>query len=114
MKIRDIVKLLNAKIISGEKHLDKEVEHAFASDLMSDVLTVEIRNILLITGMSNIQTMRTAEMCDAQTVLLVRNKKATDEMKSIAIQNDMILLEFDGSMFRASGILFSAGLKPVY
>lgn len=114
MKINDIVKLLDAKIIIGETHLDKEIEHAFASDMMSDVLTVEIRNILLITGMSNIQTMRTAEMCDVQTVLLVRNKKATDEMKDIALQNDMILMEFNGSMFRASGILYSAGLKPVY
>jgi hypothetical protein len=114
MKIRDIVNLLNAKIIIGETHLDREIEHAFASDLMSDVLTVEMRNILLITGMSNIQTIRTAEICDAQTVLLVRNKKATKEMKDIAIQNDMVLMEFNGSMFRASGILFSAGIKPVY
>jgi hypothetical protein len=114
MKIRDIISILNAKIITGEKHLNREIEYAFASDMMSDVLTVEMRNILLITGMANIQTMRTAEMSDAQTVMLVRNKKATKEMKDIAVQNDMVLMEFNGSMFKASGILYSAGLKPVY
>jgi hypothetical protein len=114
MKLRDLVNILQAKVITGESHLDREVEYAFSSDMMSDVLTVEMRNILLITGMANIQAMRTAEMSDAQTVLLVRNKKASPEMKEIAKQNDMVLMEFNGSMFRASGILYNAGLKPVY
>jgi hypothetical protein len=93
MKIKEIINILNAKIVTGEKYLDKEIEYAFASDMMSDVLTVEMRNILFITGLANIQAMRTAEMSDARTVLLVRNKKATKEMKDIAIQNDMVLLE---------------------
>ena len=114
MKIKDLGNVLSANLVTGEKHIDREIEYAFASDLMSDVLTVEMRNILLITGMASIQAMRTAEMADVQMVLLVRNKKATPEMKELATQNDIVLMEFSGSMFRASGILYKAGIKPVY
>jgi hypothetical protein len=114
LKVKDVIGLLNANIICGNKHLERDVECAFASDLMSDVLTVEMPNIMLITGMANIQTMRTAEMSDAHIVVLVRNKKATPEMIQIAHENDMVLMEYSGSLFRASGILYSAGIKPVY
>lgn len=114
MKVSDISKVLNAQVVSGDDYLNREVEYACASDLMSDILTIEMHNILLITGMANIQTMRTAEMSDARIVLLVRNKKATSEMIDIAHQNEMVLIEYDGSMFKASGLLFKAGLKPVY
>jgi hypothetical protein len=114
MKIREVAGLLNARIVCGENLLDHDVEYAFASDLMSDVLTVEMRNIVLLTGLANIQAMRTAEMSDVRTVILVRNKKANIEMVSIARQNEMVLLEFQGSMFKASGILFNTGIKPVY
>lgn len=114
MKISEIARLLNANVVSGQQFLDREAEYAFSSDLMSDVLTVEMSKIVLITGMANIQAMRTAEISDALAVILVRNKKASAEMLEIASQNEMVLMEFSGSMFRASGILYNAGLKPVY
>jgi hypothetical protein len=114
LKVTDVIELLKATLICGENHLDRDVEYAFASDLMSDVLTIEMPNIMLITGMANIQTMRTAEMSYAHVVVLVRNKKATPEMIKLAIENDLVMMEYSGSMFRASGILYNAGVKPVY
>ncbi|KAF0200196.1 MAG: hypothetical protein FD170_3699 [Bacteroidetes bacterium] len=114
MKLREVVKLLNAKVVSGEALLDSEVEYVFASDLMSDVLTIETDNLLLITGLANLQTIRTAEMSDISKIIFARKKKATDEMIRLAAENDMILIECDYSMFKTSGILFQSGLKPVY
>jgi predicted transcriptional regulator len=114
MKIREVVDLLNAKVVSGHHHLDAEVEFTFASDLMSDVLTVEKDNMLLLTGLANLQTIRTAEMSEITNIIFVRRKKATPDMLQLAEENDMILVECDYSMFKASGLLFSAGLKPVY
>lgn len=114
MKIREVVQLLNAKVISGHDHLDVEVEYTFASDLMSDVLTIEKENILLLTGLANLQTIRTSEMSEISNIVFVRKKKATPEMIELAVENDMILIECDYSMFKASGLLYTAGLKPVY
>lgn len=114
MKLKEVVELLNAKVVSGEAQLNAEVEYVFASDLMSDVLTIETDNLLLITGLANLQTIRTAEMSDISKIIFARKKKATDEMIRLAAENDMILIECDYSMFKTSGILFQSGLKPVY
>ncbi|MFA6949946.1 MAG: hypothetical protein WCQ70_04600 [Lentimicrobiaceae bacterium] len=114
MKIREVVDILGAKVVSGQNNLNSEVEYAFASDLMSDVLTIEKDNILLLTGLANLQTIRTAEMSDISNIIFVRQKKATPEMIQLAEENDMILVECDYSMYRASGLLYSAGLMPVY
>ncbi|MDY0103573.1 MAG: hypothetical protein RBS07_11620 [Lentimicrobium sp.] len=114
MKLKEVVKLLNARVVSGEDQLTAEVEYVFASDLMSDVLTIETDNLLLLTGLANVQTIRTAEMSDINKIIFVRKKKATDEMIRLAAENDMILIECDYSMFKTSGILYQSGLKPVY
>lgn len=114
MTIKEVVKLLDAKVVSGEALLESGVEYAFASDLMSDVLTVEMDNVMLITGLANLQAIRTAEMSDISKIIFVRKKKATDEMIRLAAENDIILIECDYSLFKTSGILFQNGLKPVY
>ncbi len=113
MKISEIATLINARIVSDIKE-DKKIEKAFSSDLMSDVLTLDDGNILLITGLANIQLIRTAEMADIEVVLLARGKKATNDMIQLANENGLVILETPFSLFRASGILYSNGLKPVY
>lgn len=114
MKIKEVVNILNANVVTGHHLLESDVEYTFASDLMSDVLTCENDNLLLLTGLANLQTIRTAEMSDISKIIFVRKKKATPEMLRLAEENEMILVECDYSMFKASGLLYSAGLKPVY
>lgn len=114
MKLSQVAEILNATIICGEEFLSHEVSHVFASDLMSDVLTVDSRNLLLLTGLTNVQTIRTSEMADILYIVIVRNKKVTPEMREIANENNMVILECSYSMFKTCGILYSAGLQPVY
>lgn len=114
MKIQDLCSLVNGTVICGESRLEDNVEYAFASDLMSDVLTVKIQNFILITGLANVQSIRTAEVSDVPFMLLCRNKEVTHEMVNIAKENHMLIIRSPFSMFRCSGILYSAGLKPVY
>jgi serine kinase of HPr protein (carbohydrate metabolism regulator) len=114
MKVREIVEELNLKVVAGHKLLDKEVEFAFASDLMSDVLTLEQNGILLITGLSNHQALRTAEMSEISVIIVARNKKTTGEMRAIAEENETILLESENSVFKVSGELYKKGIKAIY
>jgi serine kinase of HPr protein (carbohydrate metabolism regulator) len=114
MKVRDLFDKINLRVVAGEHLLDTEVEYAFASDLMSDVLTLEKNGILLITGLSNTQALRTAEMSDISVLIIARNKKSSEEMRAIAVENDLVLLESSWSMFRISGELYKNGIKPVY
>jgi len=114
MKLSEISELLNGNILSCKNRLNDEVYVAFASDLMSDVLTLHTDNLLLITGLSNIQTIRTAEMADINYILLVRNKKATPAFIKLASENNQIIIETSFSMFRVCGILYQAGIKAIY
>jgi len=114
LRVEEVARILNAQVVCGTRNLTKEVGKAFASDLMSDVLTLETDNLLLITGLANVQAVRTAEMSDIACILLVRNKKANREMIELAEESGITILEYPGSMFRSSGILFNAGIKPVF
>lgn len=114
MKIKDIVKIVDGRIIHGNDNLHKEVEMGFASDLMSDVLTLQSESVVLITGLANIQTIRTAEMADISCVVFARNKKASPDIINLAKENRIVIIECPYTLFKTCGLLFQAGLKPVY
>lgn len=114
MNINKIVNLLNARLVCGDEKNTHQIKQAFASDLMSDVLTLKHCSPMLITGLANMQTIRTAEMADISVVVLARGKKATPEMIELAGQNGIALIETAFSVFKTSGILYSNGVEPVY
>jgi hypothetical protein len=114
MKLKEIAVVLNATVSCGADKLDQEVEMGYSSDLMSDVLTLDTDNLILITGLVNLQSIRTAEMADIRAIVFVRNKRATDQMLELACENGMCILESPYSLFKSSGLLFQSGLKPVY
>ena len=114
MKIRQIAEILDARVLCGSDKMDYSIEVAFASDLMSDVLTLKNDHVLLITGLANTQTIRTAEMSDIQCVVFARNKIVTEDMLELARQNEIVVLQCRYSLFRTCGLLYGAGVKPVF
>ena len=114
MKVKEILRILDARLLCGEDQLEYTVEMAFASDLMSDVLTQSNDHVLLITGLANMQTIRTAEMSDINCIVFARNKKATPEMIELAKESDIVLMECRYSLFRTCGLLYQAGVKPIF
>jgi len=114
MTLKDIVELLSLQVLTPDPDSHAEVTHAFTSDLMSDVLTLEEGGTLLISGLSNMQVIRTAEMSDISHVIIGRNKTVSDEMISLAERSNIVLMRSAYSLFRISGILYNAGIKPVF
>jgi predicted transcriptional regulator len=114
MTIREIAEIIDGRVICCEDRISTSVEYAFSSDLMSDVLTIEKENLLLITGLANLQTIRTSEMSDISCIIFARDKKIGEEMVSLARENNMILLESPHSVFYISGELYKAGIKSIY
>lgn len=114
MTHKEISKLLNGRIIIGEGGENTDYQYAFASDLMSDVLTVDSENLILITGLANLQAVRTAEMSDISCIIIVRGKKASEEMIQLAAESNITLIECNYTMFKTCGLLYQAGIKPLY
>lgn len=114
MTVKEVKDILDANILCGEDQQNYRIEVAFASDLMSDVLTLKNDHVLLITGLANLQTIRTAEMSDISCVIFARNKKVTQEMLDLARENSLIVLQCRYSVFKTCGLLFQAGIRPIF
>jgi len=114
MKIEKIVQLLDAKILCGHQRISDDIKKAFSSDLMSDVLTLDTENLLLITGLANVQIIRTAEVAEIHHLVVVRNKKVSEAIVELADSLNMVIIESPYSMFKASGILYANGINPIY
>lgn len=115
MTVEEIATLVQGEIIGGEEYKDRQVEKIFASDLMSDVLTLQdYDNLMLVTGLCNMQSIRTCEMADIQMLLVVRGKVVTPEMLELAEENEMIVVRTDFSLYKTAGILYGTGIPPVY
>ncbi len=111
MKISKIIELLEAKIIVGEDKVDNEVHSACGSDMMSDVLAYVKEQAVLLTGLTNLQVVRTAEMMDMKCIVFVRGKKPSADIIELAKESGIVILCTDERMYVACGRLYENGLK---
>lgn len=110
MKISTLKELLDADILCGEEFLDRDVHSACGSDMMSDVLAFVKDQAVLLTGLVNLQVIRTAEMMDMICIVFVRSKRPTLEMIEAAEDSGIALLATDKRMYDACGTLYVNGL----
>jgi len=113
MKLCDISGFIDAEVLYGRDLLDGlEVETAYGADLMSDVLAFAKPGSLLLTGLTNVQIIRTAQMLDIPAVVFVRGKKPQKEAVELAAKLKMPVLLCHKSMFEVCGILYREGIQP--
>ncbi len=110
MKIKEIQNLLKAELLCGGDHLENEVYSACCSDMMSDVLAFVKDQGVLITGLSNAQVIRTANMMDMVCIVFVRNKIPTSEMIELAEESGITVMRSSLRAYEASGLLYTNGL----
>ena len=110
MTIREVAELLDAKWICCEDREDTEILYAFASDMMSDVLAHVCEDTMLLTGLINSQSVRTAEMLDVPCLVFVRGKMPHQDAVARARQIGLPTLVTSCSLFEACGRLYKAGM----
>jgi predicted transcriptional regulator len=110
MKLDNIQRILSAEVIAGTELLQEDIKMACGSDLMSDVLAFAKTGSLLLTGLTNPQVVRTAEMADLRAICFVRGKKPDQETVEMAESKDIPLLSTPLPMFESCGRLHREGL----
>ncbi len=111
MKLSEVLEITGARCVVGE-HLEQiEVNHAFASDLMSDVLTMSRLDTLLITGLTTPQIIRTAQMLDLPAIIVARGKEIPQEVIDLARSTGIVLLATQDIVYVVSGKLYARGLS---
>ena len=110
MTVLQLKEILSAELLCGGDHLDREVQTACGSDMMSDVLAFVKEQAVLLTGLVNPQVVRTAEM-DMKVIVFVRGKVPGDAILDLARELDIVVLKTELEMFTSCGKLYQAGLR---
>lgn len=111
MTVLQLKDILSAELLCGGDHLDREVQTACGSDMMSDVLAFVKEQAVLLTGLVNPQVVRTAEMMDMKVIVFVRGKVPSDAILDLARELDIVVLKTELEMFTSCGKLYQAGLR---
>jgi len=111
MTIRELIPLLDAKVLCGADKLDQEVRSACGSDLMSDVLAFVKDKSVLITGLTNVHVMRTAEMLDIHCVVFARGKVPPEEVLEEAEDIGIVVLSTEYTTYSTCGLMYEAGVR---
>lgn len=111
MKLKDIATILEAEVLAGADLLDIDIGTAVASDGMSEILAAPHPGALMITGLINIQSIRTAEMADLPAVLYVRGKRPNDRCVELAAAKRIAVLATRLGMFDVCGLLRERGVR---
>ena len=111
MTLREIKELLDAEVLIGEDQLDKEVNTAFVSDLMSDVLASATAGSILITGITNAQVVRTANIINISAIIIGRGKRPSEETFQLGQEMNIPILTTRYILFEIAGQLYAKGIK---
>lgn len=111
MTIRQAAAVVDGIFVCHEDLAEKEVKTACGSDMMSDVMAFYHDGGILLTGLMNVQVIRTASLMDIDAVCFVRGKEPTQEIIDLAQENNIPVFKTDLAMFPACGKLYAAGIK---
>ena len=115
MKGYQIIELLKAKPLKeiNDDLLQQDYNYVFATDLMSDALAMIQTNpekTVLLTGLCNHQTLRTAEILDVGLIIFVRGK-ILDAQEIDNYDDKSNVFSTTLTMYEACGILYQNELK---
>lgn len=113
MKLKEIIEILGATLVTGNDKLDLEITGGAASDLMSDLLRNPKEGAVLLTGLNTIQTIRTAVISGLSAVVLVRGKTPNPEMIEYSRTHGLPLLSSPLNMYTSCGKLYDQGLGSI-
>jgi len=113
MKLSEIKELLQCEVLAGEEDLAVDIQQVVASDGMSEILAFAKSHDLMITGLINIQSIRTADIAGVSAVIYCRGKRPDRKVIDFARQKRIPVLVTPMVMFDICGVLFNKGLKGV-
>jgi hypothetical protein len=110
MNLKEIIELAEGTSLNPEVDLNIKIRGGCGADLMSDVLASSQPKAILLTGLTNPQVVRTAQIAEFRAIIFVRGKQPQAETLNIATQENIPLISSPFGMFELCGRLHSAGL----
>ena len=111
MKLAEIRDILDCEVLTGKDYLSIEVETVVASDGMSEILAFAGPGALMVTGLTNVQSVRTADIANVRAMVYIRGKRPDEKTIALAGESAIPVLATRLGMFDVCGILRERGLK---
>ena len=100
--LENAARALEAKtVFASTDFASCNVGYVVACDLMSDVLVVDVDDILLVTSLVSRQSLKTAHLVGAVAICFVNNKTIPDELLSLATELDLSVIQTPLDKFTA-------------
>ena len=112
MNLEEIADVLNCETLCDVGGVI-DIKAVVASDGMSEILAFYRPNALMLTGLTNIQSVRTAVVADVHAIVYVRGKRPPQKVLDLAREKGIPVLATSLGMFESCGILYTAGLEGV-
>lgn len=110
MNLLRIIEVSAGTLLTPDLKVDVEIRGGYGADLMSDVLAFSQPDCVLLTGLTNPQVVRTAQMADFCAIIFIRGKQPQPETLTLAQQEGIPLVSSPHGMFELSARLYKAGL----
>ena len=110
MRLDEIAATLGCETLCGGDD-EVDVDFVVASDGMSEILAFHRPHALMLTGLTNVQSVRTAMVADVEAIVYVRGKRPAERALRLARDEGIPVLATRLGMFDCCGILHRAGLR---
>ena len=110
MTVKDLEAKLGLKPLNQMK--DKEIEGAFVSDMVSDVMAGAAAGNVWVTVQTHKNIVAAANLVDIAAIIVVRGKKVPDDTIQMADKVGLTVFGTDLDSFQIAVKLYEAGLKP--
>lgn len=111
MTIKDIIKALDLRIVSGDEFLEKEVTGGYAGDLLSDVLANSEKGYLWITLQIHQNIIAVASAKELSGILIVNNRNPGEETLKSAQEEKIPVLISNLLTYELAGKLYEIGIR---
>lgn len=111
LTLDEVKTILKAQVLCCNEKMTAQAFSACGCDLMSDVLAFTKPGSILLTGLTNSQVIRTAEMLDLKGIVFVRDKQPDADTVRLAEDCGIPLLSSPYPLYESCGLLFARGLR---
>ena len=111
MRLAEIKDVLQCEVLTGQEDLSAEVQTVVASDGMSEILAFARPGALMLTGLTNIQSVRTADIANVRAIVYIRGKRPDKKVINLAREKNIPILATGLGMFDVCGMLRELGLR---
>lgn len=112
MKLADIVEKLGLEVVCGQEKLTADVEYAYVSDMLSDVMANAQEGAIWLTIQVHQNIVAVAAMREFPAIVCTKNRRPEADTIEKAIDENIALLVADKTTFEAAGLLWEMGIRP--